>query len=116
MEETLNSLGKANEIQENRIPKPLFSEVLIKNPLTAALADEVENTIKKLPASQKEAYLKENFKDMWKEIIVIATGSECRFIKPGDSVIPGPGMLEAATQTPDGKYLFIPERVFKGVW
>lgn len=104
------------ELKRERTPKPLFNDVLIKNPLTAELAAEVENTISKLPASQKESYLKENFKDMWKEIIIIAAGPECRYLKSGDLVIPGPGLLESAVPTPDGKYLFIPERIFKGVW
>lgn len=99
-----------------RMPRPLFSEVLIKNFLTEEVKEQLKSDVEKLPAVSQEAYFKDYIKSIMKEVEILAVGEDCRALKVGDRAIPGESFMSSITPTADGIYVFVPERAFKGVW
>ena len=97
-------------------PKPLFGDVLIENPLNSDTIKSIEEHANKLPEKDRQAFLEEKMSKMWGNVEILAVGEDCRALSPGDIVIGSSNSVTNAMPTPDGKYLFVPERSFRGKW
>lgn len=97
-------------------PKPLFSDVIIRNPITDELMATIDSKISKLPEKEREEYLRSNLKDLWAKVEIIEVGSDCRSLKKGDIGMASHSIASHSVPTPDGKFLIVPERMFKAVW
>ena len=98
-------------------PNPLFNEVLIANPMGDEKSNaEIEKKAKKLPQAERDEFFRDHMASMWSKVEILKVGGDCRVLKSGDFVIGSPEAVTSASPTPDGNYLFLNERVFKGRW
>lgn len=97
-------------------PSPLFGDVLIKNPLKGDMVASIEDEVKRLPEKEKQAFLEEKMKSMWGFVEILAVGPDCRALEVGDKVIASSQSVTGALPTPDGEYLLVSERSFRGRW
>ena len=103
-------------MENEKKPQPLFSDVLIKNPLANGVVDEIEKEAKKLPEKQRGDYLKEQMSTMWGKVEILLVGPDCRALTEGDFAVADPGAVSSSIPTPDNQFLFVSERAFKGKW
>ncbi len=74
-----------NVEQVVEIPTPIFNYVLIKNPLFN-IAQKFEKELSDLPPAEREAYMKEKVRPLFRKMEVLAVGETCTTIKKGDFV------------------------------
>lgn len=102
---------------KSKMPQPLWNDVLIANPMAdRAKTEEIEKTAKKLPQAERDEFVREHLASIWENVEILAVGSECRQLKTGDHVCGTPEAVTGGSPTPDGNYLFINERAFRGRW
>ncbi len=101
---------------ETRVPQALGSDVVILNPLTKEISDEISLVAEKLPKKDQEAYLNSKLSKLWKTNVIVNVGAKCVELKPGDECISGQHVFEAATGTPNPLYLIVRESIFKAKW
>lgn len=101
---------------ETRVPQALGSDVVILNPLTKAMSEEIALVGEKLPKKEQEAYLNSKLGKLWKTNIIVNVGAKCTELKAGDECISGQHVFEAATGTPNPLYLIVRESIFKAKW
>lgn len=101
---------------ETRVPQALGSDVVILNPLTKAMSEEIALVGEKLPKKEQEAYLNSKLGKLWKTNIIVNVGAKCAELKAGDECISGQHVFEAATGTPNPLYLIVRESIFKAKW
>lgn len=99
-----------------RMPKPLFSTVLIKNPVTKEMVKEMDEKFERLPEAQRKDHIEKELAKMWSEVDILLAGPDCRAIKAGDLAIAPYTVIQSAMPICEGKYLIIPERSFIAVW
>ena len=101
---------------ETRVPQALGTDVVILNPLTKEMSDEIAIVGEKLPKKEQEAYLNKQLSKLWKTNTIVNVGADCVRVKAGDECISGQHVFEAATGTPNPLYLIVRETIFKAKW
>lgn len=97
-------------------PTVFGGDVVIANPATKEKGDAIEAEAAKLPNKEKDAFYSKTLAKMWGEMEIVAVADDCvRFIA-GDKAMGTLESAKSATVTPDGMYLIINERAFKGKW
>tara|TARA_R100001463_G_scaffold42850_1_gene89576 strand:+ start:1865 stop:2182 length:318 start_codon:yes stop_codon:yes gene_type:complete len=97
-------------------PTVFGGDVVIANPATKEKGKAIDAEASKLPNKEKEAFLGTVLAKMWGEIEIIAVADDCTRFKAGDIALGTPESMKGATVTPDGEYLIVNERTFKGKW
>jgi hypothetical protein len=105
-----------NDAVEVRIPKPLDSQILIKNPITTDAVSELEELGKKLPEKEKKEYYKKQMSKMMDSLEVVSVGPDVKDIEKGDKLVGTEDILQSASPTPDSKFLFVRRSAVKGKW
>lgn len=99
-----------------KVPTPLFSNVMIKNPMQKAMTEALDKELNLLPEKDRNAVLEEKMKTMWGEVRILAVGDTCSTLKKGDSCVATPTAVTQSIPSPGGEYLFVPERAFIAKW
>lgn len=97
-------------------PSVFGGDVVVVNPATKEKGAAIDAEASKLPNKEKEAFLSKVMSKMWGAIEIVAVAEDCVRFKVGDSALGTPESMKSATVTPDGQYLIINERTFKGKW
>lgn len=97
-------------------PTVFGGDVVITNPATKEKGDEIDAKASKLPKKEQSTFLATVLVDMWSEVEVLAVADDCIRFAPGDKAMGTPNTMKGATVTPDGNYLIINEKLFKGKW
>lgn len=118
--EKMENVEEVREVKtvevETRIPQALGSDVVILNPLTKEISDEIALVAEKLPKKDQQEYLNKRLAKLWKTNIIVNVGSKCIELKAGDECISGQHVFDAATGTPNPLYLIVRESIFKAKW
>lgn len=101
---------------ETRVPQALGSDVVILNPLTKAMSEEIALVSEKLPKKEQQEYVNKRLGKLWKTNVIVNVGAKCTELKAGDECISGQHVFEAATGTPNPLYLIVRESIFKAKW
>jgi len=97
-------------------PTVFGGDVVVVNPATKEKGAEIDAEASKLPNKEKEAFLGKVMATMWGDIEIIAISEDCTRFNVGDRALGTPETMKSATVTPDGQYLIVNERTFKGKW
>lgn len=103
------------EIQPG-FPTVFGGDVVVVNPATKEKGAKIDEEASKLPNKEKEAFLSKVMAKMWGSIEIVAVADDCTRFHAGDKALGTPESMKSATVTPDGQYLIINERTFKGKW
>jgi len=115
LNEKMEEKTKTVEV-ETRVPQALGTDVVILNPLTKELSEEIALTSEKLPKKDQQEYLNKQLAKLWKTNVIVNVGAECTRVKAGDECISGQHVFEAAVGTPNPLYLIVRESIFKAKW
>jgi hypothetical protein len=91
-------------------------DVVVANPATKEKGEAIDAEASKLPSKEKEAYFATVMSKMWGSIEILAVAEDCVRLAPGNIAMGTPETMRGATVTPDGQYLIVNERTFKGKW
>ena len=97
-------------------PTVFGGDVVVVNPATKEKGAEIDAEASQLPKKLQEEFLSKVMAKMWGDIEIIAVSEECTRFCQGDRALGTPESMKSATVTPDGQYLIINERTFKGKW
>jgi hypothetical protein len=105
------------EVGELKLPKPVFSDVLIKNPITQELSESIDKEISMLPKEDRDKYLQEKIPELWSSVEIISVGPDCRMIKPGEkAILDSNGVLNSGLYVLNSGYILFSERLIKAIW
>lgn len=97
-------------------PEVFGGDVVVVNPATKEKGAVIDAEASKLPKKAQEDFLSKVMAKMWGDIEIISTAKDCVRFKKGDHALGTPESMKSATVTPDGQFLIINERTFKGKW
>jgi hypothetical protein len=97
-------------------PTVFGGDVVVVNPATKEKGTEIDAEAAKLPSKEKSEFLSKVMAKMWGAIEIVAAAEDCVRLKTGDVALGTPESMKQATVTPDGQFLIINERTFKGKW
>ena len=103
------------EEDQPSLPRPLGSDVLIKNPLFGKI-DYLEEQINKLPPKDKEAFIRKNAFQVWNKVEIISVGSLVRELKEGDQVLCDPSIATTGKLILEGEYILARENQIYAIW
>lgn len=99
----------------SNLPKPLFNQIIVKNPLFGKV-EEMRDELAKLPEKAKEQYIKENVLDIFDKVQVVAVGKSCTEIKENNVVMVGPDTIKLGIQLNQGEFVILRETSILAVW
>lgn len=96
--------------------EPTGTYVLVENPLTKGLADEIIKKAEKMPEKDREAYVREHHQSIFENIKVVAVGEDVdqKKIKPGDIMVSNPNLLKNSYPVLAEQYLICSSNLFIG--
>ena len=97
-------------------PTVCGGDVVVANPATKEKGAAIDAEASKLPKKAQEEFLSKVMAKMWGDITIIAVSEDCTRFSKGDRALGTPESMKSATVTPDGQFLIINERTFKGKW
>lgn len=105
-------------MSESKIPKPRSTDIIIVNPLYGK-EDTMEEELKAIPESEREAYIKENFNHLFHRVKVTKVGLRVPEMSGYDEiteVMTSPGALSNGIFVNDEKHVIIRERDILAYW
>jgi hypothetical protein len=107
------------EVGEVKLPRPVLSDVLIKNPLTEELSAEIDKEVSMLPKEDREKYLQTKIPTLWYKVTILEKGPECRISgleKGSEVILDSNTVMNTCTYVENGEYLLFSERAIKAIW
>ena len=99
----------------SKLPRPLFNQLILKNPLFGKV-EEMRDELAKLPEKAKAEYIQENVLDIFDKVEVVAIGKSCAEVKEGDIVMVSPDTVKTGIQLNKGEYVIIRESNLLAIW
>lgn len=98
-----------------KLPRPLWRHLIIRNPLYDIDLVKVDKEIQKLPPSKQQEAMDRQMRK-WERVEIISADEDCQCIETGDVCLTTAQDAVSAIKILDGEFLMVRENIFKAIW